>query len=391
MAYIESWLKEHRQARTADKVVDITLQKLKERSRTLDKYAPMTTKSGRDWLAYLTEQINPIASLVATGQEYPATKKGRFNQIQTNMFKAALRHEWSEDLQWRIKHVKEFAAAKGITIQNIAVGDGKIAIGADNSLAELIFGTIAALVRGHINLLDYLAWQVLQTGKVVYEDSRTGLNINFDWKKAYPAIRNHFPAPLTGTRKWTDLEHADGLQDLVDMHYVYKYSNGFAADEIAISEQLLHLLLRQQSTKEAVVQSMSVGYMISGTPSLEQLNEVMKRRMLPPFVIVDDHFELDGDNTGSNIPTRFLDPTRVVFLKKGMAERVLGETLENKGKTGIYQATRQEKAEPPLDITYTASMMLVTAPTISRLGMSRKMCDQVDLENSMNLSDFALE
>lgn len=390
MSYVASWLSEQRQSRTADMVVDNTLRQLKERSRVLDKYVPLKTKDGRDWLAYITEQTEVIASIVSTGQEYPATKQGKFNQIQARLFKAALQHVWTEDIQWRMKEVKEFASARGITVQNISVGEGKIQVGQDNSLAETIFGTIAGLVRGHINLIDYLAWQVLQTGSMSYTDSRTGLDINLDWKQALtnPSGYNHFPSALTGTRKWTEYETADGLQDLVDMLYVYKYDNGYAPDEIAMSEQLLHCLLRQKSTKEAVVSSMTIGGTMTGTVSIEQLNEVMRRRFLPPITLVDDHFSLDSQNQGSNVPTRYLDPTRVVFLKKGVAERCLGGTLENNGKAGIYQRTYQKSKEPPLDISATASMMIVVAPTITRQGMSRQMTDAVALDSSLNLADF---
>ena len=388
--YITSWLQGQRESRTADLVVNNTLKQLKERSRTLDKYVPLVTRDGRDWLAYVTEQIDPIASLVATGAEYPSTKKGQFRQIEARLFKAALKHEWSEDVQWRMKEVKEFASARGITVQNISVGNGKVQTGQDNSLAELIFGTMRALVRGHVNLLDYLTWQVLQTGAMSYQDSRTGLNINLDWKPCIKSSYNHFPAPLTGSRDWSELETANGIQDLIDMHYAYKFDSGVPADTIVMSEQLLHLLLRQKSTKEAVVSSMTVGATMTGTPSVDQLNEVMKRRMLPVIEIVDDYFEMDQENTGTNTPVRFLDPTYVVFLKKNMAERCLGGTLENNGKAGIYQRTFEYKKEPPLDITSTASMMVVLAPKIAKEGMARKVCTLQNLEAAQHLDDFAL-
>lgn len=386
--YVESWLQEQRQSRTANLVVDNTLRQLKERSKVLDKYVPMKTKEGRDWLAYVTMQIDPIASLISFGAEYPSTKKGQFNQIATRLFKAALKHEWTEDIQWKLKEVKEFAAARGITVQNISVGEGKISIGQDNSLAEMIFGTIQSLVRGHVNLLDYLAWQVLQTGAMAYDDTRTGLNINLDWKPAITPIYNHFPAALTGNRDWTQFSTANGIQDLVDMHYVYKFDNGFGADEIAMSEQLLNMLLRQDSTREAVVASLTVGSTITGTVSVDQLNEVLRRRFLPPITLVDDFFSLDTANDGMNHPVRFLDPSKVVFLKKGMAERVLGGTLENAGKAGIYQRTYEKSKEPPLDITATASMMIVTAPAIAKKGMCRQVTTISNLQTTQNLGDF---
>lgn len=388
--FVESWLSGQRESRTADYVVDNTLAQLKERNRALDMYAPLKTKEGRDWLAYITQQMDPIASLVAPGQEYPATRKGKFNQVATKLFKAALQHHWTEDMQWRLKETQEYAKAKGITVQNISVGNGKIQIGQDNNLAETIFGTLSSLVRGHVNLLDYLAWQVLQTGKMQYVDSRTGLDIDLDWTKALDCKHNHFPSRLTGPRAWTEYATANGIQDLVDMHYIYKYDNGFSADSIAMSEKLLHILMRQDSTKEAVVSSMTIGYTMTGTPSIEQLNEVLSRRMLPTIVTVDDHFELDGDNTGDNQPTRFLDETRVVFLKKGCVERVLGGTLENSGKAGIYQRTYEKSKEPPLDISATASMMIVTAPSISKMGMSRQVCTSAEINSTMNIADFSV-
>lgn len=386
--FVENWLSQQRQSRTADYVVDNTLRQLKERSRVLDKYVPMKTKQGREWLGYITEQIDPIASLVSPGAEYPATKRGKFSQVEAKLCKAALRHEWTEDVQWRMKEVMEFAKAKGITVQNISVGEGKISAGQDNNLAELIFGTLAALVRGHANLLDYLAWQVLQTGAMSFSDSRTGLDINLDWKPALKSTYNHFPAALTGANRWTEWNTADPLQDLYNMHYIYKYDNGFPADEICMSEQLVNQMLRCKSTRESVVSSLTIGSAMTGTVSMEQLNEVLRRRFLPAITTVDDHFQMDSSNTGSETPTRFLDPTRVVFLKKDSAERVLGGTLENDGKAGIYQRTYEKSKEPPLDISATASMMIVVAPTISKTGMSRQVCDQAGLETVQNIADF---
>lgn len=386
--YIANWLAEQRQAKAADYIADTTLRRLKERSRLLDRFVPLKQKEGDEWLAYLTEQIDPIASLVSPGAEYPATRRGQFNQVQAKMFKAALRHEWSEDTQRQLKKIQELARAKNITIQNITAEDGKVLVGQDNSLAELIFGTLAALVRGHINLLDYLAWQVLQTGALVYNDPRTGLNINLDWKPAVKTQHNHFPAALTGARRWTEWETADPIQDLTDMAFFYKRDGAGNADAIAMSDRLVHQMLRCKSTKEAVVSSMTIGSVITGTVSVEQMNEVLRRRFLPPIEMVDDEFQLDGDNTGSSVATPMLDPTRVVFLKKGIAERVIGGTLENDGKTGIHQRTFEKSKEPPLDISVTASQMIVTAPMISKYGMSRQVTDTVALNAALNTTDF---
>jgi hypothetical protein len=298
MSPIEAFLKEARAAKAADLVINNTLRQTKERSKVLNTYVPLIEKTGRDWLAYIGTTVDPIASLVATGQDYPEAKKGDFSRIQARNFKAATSYHWDEDTQWRMQEVSEIAKLRNITIQNIQVSEGKVQLGQDNELAKVIFGSVASLVRGHINLIDYLAWQTLQTGKMAYTDRRTGLNVSLDWRKAMPVRRNMFPQPVYQTdyngtetvdslkRDWTQHETADPLQDLVDMHSNYKWVNGFPADEIAISERLLLNMVRCKSVKEAVVAANVLGNVITGTPSIDQVNEVMTRRFLPKFVLV---------------------------------------------------------------------------------------------------------
>ena len=400
MAYIESFLKEQRVAKTADLVINNTLRQLKERSKVLNTYVPLVEKTGRDWLAYIGTTVDPIASLVATGQDYPEAKKGDFSRILARTAKAAISYHWDEDTQWRMQEVNELAKLRNISIQNIQVAEGKIQVGQDNELAKVIFGSLASLVRGHINLIDYITWQTLQTGKMVYSDSRTGLNVNLDWTKAIPLRANHFPFPIYQTdwngtetsdslaRDWTQHDTADPLQDMADLHTQYKYTNGFPADEVAISERLLLNVARCKSVKEAVVAANVLGNIITGTPSIDQINEVMTRRFLPKFVLVDEQVEL-ADNQGTSVPTRVLDEGTIVFLsRQGNFQRILGGTLENNGKAGIYQRTYQKSIEPPLDITATASMMLVAAPTIGKTGMARKVSKNTNIDSSVSLADF---
>lgn len=398
MAYIENFLKEGRAAKAADLVVNNTLRQLKERSKVLNTYVPLIEKTGRDWLAYIGTTVDPIASLVATGQDYPEAKKGDFSKIQARNYKAAIAYHWDEDTQWRMAEVSELAKIRNITIQNIQVSEGKVQLGQDNELAKTIFGTLASLVRGHINLIDYLAWQTLQTGKMQYTDQRTGLKADLDWTKAIGIRANHFPFPIYQTdfngtetvdslkRDWTQHETADPLQDLADMHTQYKYTNGFPADEIAISERLLLNIARCKSVKEAVVAANVLGNVITGTPSIDQINEVMTRRFLPKFVLEDGQVEL-SDANGQSAPTRLLDEGTVVFLsRQGQYNRILGGTIENNQRAGIFQRTWQKT--PILDISETASMQLIAAPMIAKVGMARKCAKNTNIASSVSLADF---
>jgi hypothetical protein len=170
------------------------------------------------------------------------------------------------------------------------------------------------------------------------------------------------------------------------MHTQYKYTNGFPADEIAISERLLLNIARCKSVKEAVVAANVLGNVITGTPSIDQLNEVMSRRFLPKFVLEDGQVEL-SDANGASAPTRLLDEGTVVFLsRQGQFNRILGGTIENGGRSGIFQRTWAKT--PILDISETASMQLIAAPTIAKVGMARRMAKAVNIASSISLQDF---
>jgi hypothetical protein len=205
----------------------------------------------------------------------------------------------------------------------------------------------------------------------------------------YPVYQTDYNGTETADslkRDWTQHETADPLQDLVDLHANYKYVNGFPADEIAISERLMLNLVRCKSVKEAVVSANVLGNVITGTPSIDQLNEVMTRRFLPKFVLEDGQVEL-SDSNGKSVPTRLLDEGTVVLLsRQGQFNRILGGTIEGGGRAGIFQRTWQKS--PILDISETASMQLISAPTIGRTGSARKFAKQVNLESSVNLAEF---
>jgi hypothetical protein len=231
-----------------------------------------------------------------------------------------------------------------------------------------------------------------------YTDQRTGLKADLDWTKAIGIRANHFPFPIYQTdfngtetvdslkRDWTQHETADPLQDLADMHTQYKYTNGFPADEIAISERLLLNIARCEAVKEAVVAANVLGNVITGTPSIDQINEVMSRRFLPKFVLEDGQVEL-SDANGQSAPTRLLDEGTVVFLsRQGQYNRILGGTIENNQRSGIFQRTWQKT--PILDISESVSMQLIAAPTIAKTGLARKVAKNVNINNSVSLADF---
>jgi hypothetical protein len=54
----------------------------------------------------------------------------------------------------------------------------------------------------------------------------------------------------------------------------------------------------------------------------------------------------------------------------------------------VYVNTYTKAGDPPLSITNTASMQLISAATISKTGSARKMAKLANLEASENLAEF---
>lgn len=354
MAFITQWLNDHRQTKVADMVIDETLSDLKRRSGLLDEFIPFKTYESRHFLAYVTKQINTIASTISYGTEPPLTQQGQIQKITAQLMKTGLGVIYDEERQWEMKDAMEQAAAKNIYVQSIRdPRTGEEIRGANNDLAQYIFGTIEQIARAQVELLDKMTWEVLQTGEVNHTDPRTGLPINLSYKRP-GATYNHFPSALSGGAQWNQASTANGLQDLYNAMDTYIDTNGFAPKMIVMSRKALNFLLQQQSTKDAATQvrGSSVG---SVSPDL--LAAAMEARGLPPIVAFDEQYtnELEGGVT-SNV--RYLNTNRFVFLADKMGERAMGPTLEGDGKTGVYVVTREISKIPPVDATQGVSTVL---------------------------------
>jgi hypothetical protein len=373
MGKIAEWLNEARQQKMADVVVNDTLDDLKRRDLTvLDPYVPFKTYSSRDFTAYITEQINVLASVTAIGQEPPVTNQGTFRKITAEMTKTSLAHIWDEEFQWRMKQAMEEAAYKRIQVNMSRDSNGKPISGTNDDLAKFIFGTVERIARSNVELLNQMTWQVLQYGKLDRTDPRTGIRLELNYVNPYDTSYNHFPAALTSTARWSELTTANGIQDLYDAVDDYLDTNGFAPDCIYMSRKLKNLLMQQTSTKNAA-SSLTVTQV--GTVSPNMLDALTDARDIPRIKTYDEKYRNEFANqTIAN--SRFLNDNRFVFVKEKMGERAMGPTLENDGKEGIYVTTYEKEKVPPVDVTQSVAMVLPVFPD-SKLMYSRQVSDSV--------------
>lgn len=356
-------------------VVDETLWELQQRSKWLDQYVETKTYDNRNFLAYITKQINTMASVVAPNGAIPSTRKGQFRKITAESFKVGLRHEYDEEDQWNLRDAIELAEARGIYVQNMMGADGKVIEGSNNSLAALLFGNLSGLVRSVGELLEYMTWQVIQFGAVNYVDPRNQMSVELDWKdSSLITAGDHFPTAVVDI-PWTAANRAtaNGIQDIYNDINLYYDSTGMAPDAIVMSRKVWQELLQQKSTKEAASSLfLDGGAALQGVVAPERLQAVLEARGIPKISTFDERTEMDvtPGTSGGNI--RFLNTDRYCFIKKGKILKAMGGVIENNAAAGIYQRTYQDLLVQSKDVSEVLARILPVSVECSKFGLSRK-------------------
>jgi hypothetical protein len=359
MAFITEWLSQQTQAKVADLVVEDTLHDLQKRSGLLDSYLPLKVYDSRHFLKYVVEDLQPMASIISAGTEPPLSQTGTFRKIVAEMMKTGLARVYDEEFQWQMKEAMEQAMSNRITVQNMMTKDGMEMKGSNNTLAEYIFGTIEGVAKAQVELQNFLTWQLLQTGKISYTDSRTNQKVDIDFRTP-GASYNHFPDPLTGSDLWSNASTANGLQDLESACEDYLDETGVYPDKIAMGRRLYKKLLRQESTKAAATQVRGASV---GTVSSDMMKVVLEARDIPPIVTFDEKTKSELQDK-SVVDTRFLNSDRFVFLKEKMGQRAMGPTLESGGRAGVYVVTREISKFPSVDATQSVSTCVIVPNNI---------------------------
>jgi hypothetical protein len=102
---------------------------LSKREGLIDKIAPLKTYDDRDFLSYVIDKIQTVASVVAYGAEIPVTNVGRFLKLTGELFKTGLGFDYPEEKQWAMKKAFELAALKGLSVQDSQNADGSVSRG----------------------------------------------------------------------------------------------------------------------------------------------------------------------------------------------------------------------------------------------------------------------
>lgn len=361
MGFVQQWFNEKLQTKEADVIVDDTLAYLRQRKGLLEPYFPFKEYDSRDFLAYITDKVITLASVVSYGAEIPRTNTGKLEKLTSELVKIALSYGYDEETQWRILEAMQNADTKGVYVQDVVMEDGTVLKGENNSLADYLFGRVEDLSQSIIDTLNVMAWQCVQYGKIEHTDYRTNTVTTIDWKDPNSNYV-HFPTALTATgdnadkslNAWDDLEYADGIQTLFNAVDNFIDTNGYQPHCTVMSRKARNKLLEQKSTKEAARQRVA-GQNLSAV-SMEMLNDLLEVRDIPPIKTFDEQYQIEK-NDGTISRGRFHAENRFSFLCENMGQRAMGVTLESKQnlndtpQKGIYVRTYEKQKQPILDVT----------------------------------------
>lgn len=178
------------------------------------------------------------------------------------------------------------------------------------------------------NRIEFMRYQVIQTGKIHYQGN--GLNLQVD----YGIPKNH-----KGTLEWSDPEH-DILGDMVKIKNTIKDDTGFDVTHVVMSNKWLQTIIQNKGLKLAMLGTESERYVTPG-----ELNSALAKWGLFTISVDEKRYATQKVINGKLVKTfnRFLDEDTCLFLPDGsLGNTIRGLTPESLGLngTGIAQVSR---------------------------------------------------
>ncbi|NJN11674.1 MAG: hypothetical protein HC836_38135 [Richelia sp. RM2_1_2] len=330
--------------------------KLLGQYQLFDEYFPITLSDDFRMLEYLLERNMAIASVIANGQEIPQTQAGRLVKVEGKMGKLAISHVFEEDDEIRMHELRNMQSLP-------------------QAFVDMLFGSVDGLQPRIVKLANVLTAMIFYQGFVDFTDPRTGTGMRLRYN-TYPEL---MLPPLSGNTPgsavWTDYTNANGILNLRDHARAFYNLNGYYPDEVLMSQELCDDLTAQQSTRD---QALALG-IISNIPGNtlpavvdeEILGKVASRLKIPRVRVYDAQYEVEVA-PGQNVRGRYFPSHTYTFLTKGMGKRLMGPTIENNGKPGIFIKSEEDiKSSPPQSRSYAVARMIPFAPQPKQIA-SRK-------------------
>lgn len=176
--------------------------------------------------------------------------------------------------------------------------------------------------------VEWLRWQALGNGAMIYDKSGIKLGVDF----GVPEANKVTAATAWGADGATILANYERwVQDYIDGN-----DNGYAPDVFVTGIENIRIVLNDVAIRKAIT-----GYS-DKLLTLDELNTFLRGRELPPMEAFDAKVTYrDPTNGGKRTTARLLDSKKGVFLMEGdkIGNVQMGPTYENNMEPGIFART----------------------------------------------------
>jgi hypothetical protein len=354
-SFVYQLLTDSQMTSAVDVLVDTTPAHLMKRAKILSDILNLTLYDNTQYIrAVLTKTEVPVASILATGQEFPSSQTGSMINMNTKIPKIGASLVFTEEDMEQMREIYNQANTQRINVINQSPGDpfglqGGFGSGS-TGLAAKLYGDTVQLIKSVVDGVLVQAWHTVCTCEV-------NLNINpltrektgFSYRRK-GVDYNFYPDPLTATgvtgnnahtNKWDDYANAQGLDNIHDLATQMWYETGHYPDYLIMSRKLVNHLRKQQSVKDSVaIQARAFGN--TGIVSDEMLTKVIDDKFGvkgPELHIVDDMYQTQ-DVFGRVKNARFIPDHLFVLASnhtKTNAQLAIGAMLENSSRMTSYQ------------------------------------------------------
>lgn len=305
------------------------------------RFLPSEDTYDIDFNETVIERQADMADIVDAGAELPLTDRDPVRRISGSI---------SDMGQSYIVTKKELAAMKD-----------KGNEGRKTMATKQLLNKTAQLKRNIDARIEWLRWQALGNGAMLYDKGGIKLGVDF----GIPSKNKVTAAVSWGQEGATILDNYERwVQDYIDGN-----TNGYTPDTFVTSIETIRIVLNDTAIRKAIS-----GYS-DKLLTLEELNTFLRGRELPPMEAFDAKVTYrDPNNGGTRSTSRLLAANKGVFLMEGdkIGSQLMGPTYENDMEPGIFARTfTQERPLREVIEVVAASFPKITNPELIKIATVR--------------------
>lgn len=305
------------------------------------RFLPSEDTYDIDFNETVIERQADMADLVDAGAELPLTDRDPVRRISGS--------------------ISDMGQSYIVTKKELAAMNDKGNEGRKTMATKQLLNKTAQLKRNIDARIEWLRWQALGNGAMVYDKAGIKLGVDF----GIPSANKVTAAVSWGTEGATILANYEKwVQDYIDGN-----TNGYTPDTFVTSIETIRIVLNDTAIRKAIS-----GYS-DKLLTLQELNDFLRGRELPPMEAFDAKVTYrDPNNGGTRSTSRLLAANKGVFLMEGdkIGCQLMGPTYENDMEPGIFARTfTQERPLREVIEVVAASFPKITNPELIKIATVR--------------------